>query len=248
MRNKYTIMEELKMIDVGKRRVRTKIRDNVIPVIWSKLLTKHDIEPIPFHVVDSATEWYALYTNEFVPTDKRAVTTYDLIDAEMMTVGLPIVNSATNCIKCISVSAVMSVVSLMEVCSSYEFDIVKITEHLILSMSHEIGHIMDFKSFIGKPITVWNKYCDVSDAEVNALPTLRKNASCKTVFEWHLKYHHTTWEHNADMNVGLTDEEYAIDFAKANPGLSRKKLGIDKYVTEERFQELMNITSPPHYI
>lgn len=124
----------------------------------------------------------------------------------------------------------------------YDLDVKLTMNHLENVMRHEIGHVLHYMSYLGESLNEWIKMNEESNDIKDSLPKVRNNASYKSMLEGICAYHSIPMERIADEFAGLTIKTWVTDFVLANPGVSRKKLGVEEYLTEEEFSEVRRIS------
>lgn len=218
------------MLNVKRQRTIDKFISCMYP-LWKDLTKEYDVEGVPFTIITDVHEWKC-------ELDDITLTAEELRGYEMVTVEQPWTDD-NGIITDISVGVLMGYPSAMTSIMSYDFDIQMALAHISITMRHEIGHILDYKRFLGHHKKEWNEYATKSEDMINALPALRKNASAKSILNWQLMYYDCLGEKQAYENTGITKKDVVIDFVKANPGMSRRQLGVEDYLTVDEFKQIM---------
>lgn len=117
-------------------------------------------------------------------------------------------------ILCIDQFAInVSTVGLDKMILSRITDLERLKRLLVLSIRHEIGHLIDFSRFNDKPV---KEYCDYANQNEKELADYRRWKDEDTNHDWKeslTRYYDITIESNANRN-GHVDFEEFLDFEK----------------------------------
>ncbi len=120
-------------------------------------------------------------------------------------------DEATGIISHVKSVITMKEVELYRILLTTEMDIDEAKAVLHLILRHEMGHVIDFRNFIGRQPSEWHEYFDNDRKVKDARPKLRKNASAESRIRDFLRYNHITVEDNANKIAGITDDDW-IDY------------------------------------
>lgn len=199
---------------------------------WEEIYREAGYDNISFSIVNGADEW-----NSNQDSDVPTCTDEELVDAEMTTLMCPLVDD-TGIIVNLKAGVVSSYSSLLQVLVMFDLNLDLAERHAFNTLRHELGHITVGVSYIGRSLQEWSEMTRIMKDDHDNLQKLRSNANPKTTFEYILAVHNQTYEKKADEAAGITDKDVAIDFVLANPGYSRSRLGVEKYLTVEEFKEI----------
>lgn len=211
-----------------KRAVEELIR--MVQSRWKELTERYKLGPLELAIVDTADE-----LNSDIP--ELNVTEDDLISNEMITFTKGYTNHYKTLvgIDALVASHVMHFYNVL--LGSYGNHEIALW-HLTQTMKHEIGHVIFYKSRIGKWAgDEWDTACDECHEPRN-FKQPRKNASLRTTFKWYINYFNLRYEKLANEAVGITERDIAIDYVVSNPYCTRKELGVEDYLTNEEFKKI----------